>query len=164
VSVGVTVRRAQVGDIPQLVELNALVQAAHVAAEPAVFKPTLPAGVAAWFATGLDSGSLRAWVAVDGEALDGYVTVLTQERDEHVFCYARAWWEVDQLGVRPESRRRGVARALLQAVAAEAEEAGVVQLQLSTWSFNAGAQAAWRHLGFEPQVTRFAIDPRQLRV
>jgi len=164
VSVDVTVRRAAAGDVPQLVELNALVQGAHVAAEPAVFKPALPDEVAAWFTAGLDSGSLLAWVAVGGEALVGYVTVLVQERDEHVFCYARARWEVDQLGVRPEWRRRGVARALLGAVAAEAERAGVAQLQLSTWSFNAAALEAWRHLGFEPQVTRFAIDPRRLGV
>ncbi len=162
-SVSVTVRRAQAGDVPRLVELNALIQGAHVAAEPAVFKPAPPDEVAAWFAAGLDCGSLRAWVAVDGEALVGYVSVLVQTRDEHVFSHARAWWEVDQLGVRPESRRQGVARALLQAVAAEAEKAGVGQLQLSTWSFNTDAQRVWRHLGFEPQAIRFAIDPRQLR-
>lgn len=161
-SADVKVRRAEAGDGPQLVELNALVQGAHVAAEPGVFKPARADEVAAWFAAGFDSGSLRAWVAFAGAELVGYVTVLAQQRDEHVFCYARAWWEVDQLGVRPAWRRRGVARALLHAVAAEAERAGVAQLQLSTWSFNAGALEAWRHLGFEPQATRFAIDPRQL--
>jgi len=163
VSVGVTIRRAELGDVLQLVEMNALVQEAHVAAEPGVFRPGLPDAVAAWFAAGLDSGSVRAWVAVGAAELAGYVTVLVQERDEHVFCYARAWWEVDQLCVRPESRRRGVARRLLQAVAAEVEQADAGQLQLSTWSFNASALEAWRHLGFVPQTTRFAIDPRQLR-
>ena len=161
-SVDVTVRRAQIGDVPQLVELNALVQGVHVAAEPTVFKPTRAGEVAAWFTAGLESGSLLSWVAADRAEVVGYITVLAQQRDAHAFCHARAWWQIDQLGVRPEWRRRGIARALLRAVAAEAGRAGVTQLQLSTWSFNAEALETWGHLGFEPQATRFVIDPRQL--
>lgn len=161
-SVGAAVRPAEARDIPQLVELNGVVQAEHLAAEPAVFKPSQPDEVAAWFTDGLGSGSLRAWVADAGAGLAGYVTVLPQERPEHPFACARSWWEVDQLGVRPEWRRRGVARALLAAVASVALDAGVGELQLSTWSFNTGAQEAWLSLGFEARSTRFAIDPRRL--
>ena len=159
---GVTVRSAQAGDIPQMVELNALVQADHVAARPAVFKPAARDELAAWFAAGLDSGSLHAWVALDGADLVGYVTVHAEQREEHALCYARAWWEVDALVVRPAYRRRGVARALLRMVATAADQAGVGQLQLSTWSFNTGAQEAWRHLGFTPMAIRYAINPRRL--
>ena len=107
-------------------------------------------------------GSLRAWVADGGGELAGYVTVRPQERAEHPFAFARSRWEVDQLGVRPEWRRRGVARGLLGEVAAAAVNAGVGELQLSTWSFNTGAQEAWRCLGFEARSTRYAIDPRRL--
>jgi hypothetical protein len=39
----------------------------------------------------------------------------------------------------------------------------VGELQLSTWSFNTGALEAWRHLGFAPQATRFAVDRRRLK-
>ena len=159
---GVTVRCAQAGDIPQLVELNALVQDDHVAAVPAVFKPAAHDELAAWFAAGLRSGSLQAWVALDGTDLVGYVTVHAEQREEHALCCARAWWEVDALVVCPAYRRRGVARALLRMVATAADQAGVGQLQLSTWSFNTGAQEAWRHLGFTPMMIRYAIDPRRL--
>jgi GNAT superfamily N-acetyltransferase len=162
VSVVATVRPAEARDIPELVQLNALVQAEHVAAEPDVFKPSRFDEVASWFADGLGSGSRRAWVADAGAELAGYVTVFLQERPEHPFAYACSWWEVDQLGVRPEWRRRGVARALLATVATDAEIAGIGELQLSTWSFNTGAQEAWLCLGFEPRTTRFAIEPRQL--
>jgi GNAT superfamily N-acetyltransferase len=162
VSAGVSLRPAEARDIPQLVELNAQVQADHVDAEPAVFKPSRAGEVAAWFSDALAGGSPRVWVAVTGEELAGYVVVLPQERPEHPFAYARSWWEVDQLGVRSECRGRGVARALLAAVAAAALDAGVGELELTTWTFNAGAQEAWVSLGFEPRVIRFAIDARQL--
>jgi GNAT superfamily N-acetyltransferase len=162
VSVDVTVHPADARDIPELVELNALVQAEHVAAEPEVFKPSRPDEVAAWFADGLRSGSLRAWIADGGAELAGYVTVSPQQRPEHPLAYARSWWEVDALAVRPDWRLRGVARALLAVVATEAVDAGVGELQLTTWSFNTGAQQAWKRLGFEPRIVRFTIDPRRL--
>ena len=161
-SVGVTVRLAEARDIPQLVELNAVVQAEHIAAEPDVFKPSRGDEVATWFADGLANGSLRAWVADGGGGLAGYVTVRLQERPEHPFAFARSRWEVDQLGVRPDWRRRGVARGLLAEVARAALDAGVGELQLSTWSFNTGAQEAWLCLGFEARSTRYAIDARRL--
>lgn len=158
----VIVRRAEAGDIPQLVELSAMIQAAHVAAEPAFFKPAQPGETAAWFAVELERGSLSIWVAAEGDDLVGYAVTAPQVRDENVFCYARSWWEVDQLGVRLGWRRRGVARALLTAIAAAGREAGVARLQLSTWSFNTSAQEAWRHLGFEPQASRYDIDLQRL--
>jgi ribosomal protein S18 acetylase RimI-like enzyme len=162
VGVDVTVRQAEAGDSPALAELNGFVQDLHRAYEPAVFKHPDPAEVAAWFAAELDATRVRIWVAATADDIVGYVSVLVETREEHLFCYLRPWWEVDQIGVHPDWRRQGVARALLQAVAAEAEQAGVDRLLLSSWSFNTGAQEAWRHLGFEPQSTRFEVQPRRL--
>jgi diamine N-acetyltransferase len=162
VTADVTTRAAEPRDIPQLVELNALVQAEHVAAEPEVFKPADPDAVASWFAKGLETGSLSIWVADAGAELAGYVAVCPQERAEHPFARARTWWEVDQLGVRTGWRRRGVARALLVVVAGAALQAGVSELELSSWSFNTGAQEAWSRLGFRARTTRYAVDARRL--
>ncbi len=157
----VTVRRAETGDVGALAGLKAQVQEFHRAHEPAVFKPAGLAEVSAWFAACLEADQ-RVWVATASGGLVGYVSVLPQAREEHVFCRARTWWEVDQIAVRPEWRRRGVARALLGAVATDAMLAGVSRLQLSSWAFNHDAQKAFRHLGFEPQATRFEADARQL--
>jgi ribosomal protein S18 acetylase RimI-like enzyme len=158
-----SVRRAEAGDASALAELNGFVQDLHRSHEPAVYTRPEAAEVAAWFLTQLDDDHVRMWVATAGGASVGYVSVLVKAREGHLFCHARAWWEVDQIGVHPAWRRRGVARALLRVVAADAEQAGVDRLLLSSQSFNTGAQEAWRHLGFEPQTTRFAIDPRRLR-
>jgi ribosomal protein S18 acetylase RimI-like enzyme len=159
----VLVRRAEAGDVPALAELNRFVQDFHRAHEPAVYTCPEPADVAAWFITQLDSGNVRMWVATVREDVVGYVAVLLESWDEHLFCRARAWREVDQIGVHPNWRRRGIARALLRVVAEDAERDGVDRLLLSSWSFNTVAQEAWRHLGFEPQSTYFKVDPRRLR-
>jgi ribosomal protein S18 acetylase RimI-like enzyme len=159
----VLVRRAETGDARALAELNRFVQDFHREHEPAVYTSPATDDVAAWFTSQLDSDGVRMWVATDGEVVVGYVAVLTESWDEHLFCNARAWREVDQIGVHPDWRRRGIARALLRVVAEDAERDGVGRLLLSSWSFNTGAQEAWRHLGFEPQSTYFRVDPRRLR-
>jgi ribosomal protein S18 acetylase RimI-like enzyme len=162
VSGDLSVRRAEARDASALAELNRFVQDLHRTHEPKVYKSPADTEVAAWFVTQLDADKVRMWVATAGGLPIGYVSVLVETWEGHLFCHARSWWEVDQIGVHPDWRRRGVARALLRAVAADAEQAGVDRLLLSSWSFNTGAQEAWRHLGFEPQSTYFKVDPRRL--
>jgi GNAT superfamily N-acetyltransferase len=53
-----------------------------------------------------------------------------------------------QIGVDPGVRRRGIGRALLEAVELKAPELGVQQVALDTWSFNASAQAFFLEPGF----------------
>jgi hypothetical protein len=52
--------------------------------------------VAAWFVTQLDAEHVRMWVATAGGVPVGYVSVLAEAWEGHLFCHARAWWEVDQ--------------------------------------------------------------------
>jgi ribosomal protein S18 acetylase RimI-like enzyme len=162
VSDDVLVRAAEADDAPALAELNRFVQDFHRAHEPAVYTDPEPAEVVARFTSQLGSGDVRFWVATVQGVVVGYVAVLTESWDAHLFCRARAWREVDQIGVHPDWRRRGIARALLRVAAEDAERDGVDRLLLSSWSFNTGAQEAWRHLGFEPQSTYFRVDPRRL--
>jgi GNAT superfamily N-acetyltransferase len=162
VSVELSVRRAEAGDAAALAELNGFVQDVHRSHEPAVYKSPEAAEVAAWFVTQLDAERVRMWVATARGEPVGYVSVLVEAWEGHLFCHARAWWEIDQIGVHPDWRRRGVAHALLRAVAADAEQSGVDRLLVSSQSFNTGAHETWRHLGFEPQSTYFRVDPRRL--
>ena len=60
--------------------------------------------------------------------------------------------------VRPEARRRGMARALMEAVL-EAARGSVEQLTLAVVSDNAAALALYRGLGFEV----YGTEPRALR-
>jgi ribosomal protein S18 acetylase RimI-like enzyme len=67
-------------------------------------------------------------------------------------------YEVNQLGVRAEARRRGIVRALIQCVLAQARVAGVSEVTLKSWSFNEDAQQAFRRVGFRPEVVQFVIN------
>jgi ribosomal-protein-alanine N-acetyltransferase len=61
--------------------------------------------------------------------------------------------EIADVAVAPAARRRGVARSLLERIAAEMMEAGVRALYLEVRESNAAARALYRALGFE-QVGR----------
>lgn len=56
---------------------------------------------------------------------------------------------LNDLFVRPEARRSGVARLLLEAAAGRAREAGAIRLTLSTAHTNTAAQALYTSAGWE---------------
>ena len=58
---------------------------------------------------------------------------------------------MDDLYVRPGSRRTGLATALFRAAEREARARGAVRLDLMVWSFNESALAFYRSLGMRPQ-------------
>jgi ribosomal-protein-alanine N-acetyltransferase len=72
-------------------------------------------------------------------ALVGYVVALVMA-DEG---------EIADVAVAPAARRRGVARALLDRVAADARDAGVGALYLEVRESNSAARALYGSLGFE---------------
>ncbi|NHI18919.1 GNAT family N-acetyltransferase [Phycicoccus endophyticus] len=63
---------------------------------------------------------------------------------------AAAWGGVAAMWVAPRARRRGVASAVLGALAREAAGRGVRSMHLQTDVDNAGAQALYRRAGFVP--------------
>ena len=68
---------------------------------------------------------------------------------------ARPLVNVHDLGVRPEHRGRGVGRALLAAVEAEARRHGACKVTLEVLSGNEAAKALYAALGF----ATYALDP-----
>lgn len=60
------------------------------------------------------------------------------------------FWQLRDLYVLPESRRRGVAAALVRAVSDAATAAGATRLSLVTEPDNHAALGLYRRLGFEP--------------
>jgi ribosomal protein S18 acetylase RimI-like enzyme len=58
--------------------------------------------------------------------------------------------------VSPEFRRKGVARTLIERVAAEARAIGIREIELNSWSFNTGAHDTFRALGFRTQIVHFS--------
>ncbi len=69
--------------------------------------------------------------------------------------------EILTLAVRPAARRRGLGRALVQAAAAGAHEAGAESLFLEVAADNAAAIALYAECGFEPVGRRNAYYRRR---
>ncbi len=156
----VVIRRAQVPDIEELVRLNDIVQKMHVERRPDTFRPPGAGEVAAWFAARLEDPNARVWIAELEARPVGYVLALFMVREASVFLRARSWCEVDQLAVDASARRRGVARALVAALAQEAHAVGVTELKAQTWGFNEASRRTFESLGFEVENVRFRRDAR----
>lgn len=58
--------------------------------------------------------------------------------------------EITDLGVRPEARRRGIGRRLVEAATGWVRDQGVDRIEIQVATGNAEGQAFWRALGYAP--------------
>lgn len=151
----VTIRRAGPGDEIVLAAIGSSVHELHVTNEPEYFKRLDSDRLQSWFATLLARPTARVWLATHGTAAIGYVAAEIRAREANPFSPPRRWIEVDQLGVLPSHRRKGVARTLIGKVLEEARGERIDELSLGVWSFNSVAREAFERLGFRPTLTRF---------
>ena len=153
------IRPARAHDAELLARLNSTIHELHVRARPDFFKPTRPTEVVEWFRSLLEKASTRCWIAEVGPDAAGYLLMTEHERPENVFCIARHWHEIDHVGVEPAFRGQGIGRALIQTALAAAAATGTADVELASWSFNAGAHALFERCGFSPRSLRFHTKP-----
>lgn len=151
----ITVRQADHRDVELLVDLSRIAQELHAAAEPEYFKRHEPGAVAKVFRSNLQRPEVQVWIANIDEAAVGYAVVAVHDRPKNAICQARRFCFLEEIAVSPAHRRKGVARALVDRVLTEARSQGVPDVELTCWSFNADAQAAFKSLGFRPMMVRF---------
>ena len=151
----ITIRRAVAGDETALAGVAAVVQRLHFVERPDVFKPANVDALRDWFRWALRHDHRRILLAHAAGTPVGYAVVQEGERDEDAFALPRRWREVDQLAVVPTHRKRGVARALIEHIAAAAVADGVPALELNTWAFNQPARDVFRRLGFVERSVRY---------
>lgn len=151
----IAIRAAAPGDETALAGIAAVVQELHFAARPDVFKAVDVGALRTWFRSALGDAEPRIVLAEVLGTAAGYAVVNDLDRDENVFAHSRRWREVEQLAVLPAYRGRGVARDLIEHVAASARADGVESLELNTWTFNQTAREAFQRLGFVERSVRF---------
>lgn len=151
----IAIRSAAAGDEGTLARIAAVVQQLHFVERPDVFKAVNMEALTEWFRQALGSNHGHTLLAEEGGVAVGYAVVQEGGRHEDAFALPRRWREVDQLGVLPTQRRRGVARALIEHIAAAARADGIPALELNTWAFNQAARQAFRRLGFAERSVRY---------
>jgi ribosomal protein S18 acetylase RimI-like enzyme len=143
------IRRADKQDVDALAALNAHVQSIHAAAVPSLFRNEPPAlEVAEAFRGWLEDPAAFVLIAQEGLPC-GYIYAQFLERPESWIRPAFRVCNISHIAVRPESRRKGVARQLIAAVEEEAARRGVTRIELDVWSFNREARETFLRIGFE---------------
>jgi ribosomal protein S18 acetylase RimI-like enzyme len=78
-----------------------------------------------------------------------------KRQEENVYVYARSWREIEEIAVRAEHRRRGVAGALLRQIEIATQADGISVVELNAWTFNSVARSSFERLGFVPKNIRY---------
>jgi ribosomal protein S18 acetylase RimI-like enzyme len=100
---------------------------------------------AAWLDANIEDRRIEAFVAqVDGEFV-GFATVATVPASPRLGCF----WQIRDLCVAPGHRRRGIARALLDAIRDAATAASAVRVSLLTEADNEAALRLYAASGYE---------------
>ncbi len=84
------------------------------------------------------------WLAQDG---DDFIGVVTAFAGYSTFA-AKPRWNIHDVAVNPSGRGKGVGRAMLERVLADAEQAGAVAVSLEVRHDNAPARHLYASLGF----------------
>ena len=151
-------------DIRQAISTDALclsslcmdVQRLHAEHHPDVFQmPQSEDFAVSFFEEMLLDPTVRIFIAdEDGESL-GYILCKLVERPVNPFTFAARSLHVDQISVRPTSRRHGVGLALMQQTEMLAKEWNIQRIQLDSWDFNLNAHAFFERMGFQKFNFRF---------
>jgi ribosomal protein S18 acetylase RimI-like enzyme len=78
----------------------------------------------------------------------GYAYAEVIHRPENSSHYANDMVYLHHISVRPAHRKRGLGRALMDAVRSAASERGITLVALDVWAFNEEARAFFRRQGF----------------
>ena len=150
----IEVRAATHDDVDALAEIWPSVHDKHVRANPGYHKPLAP-GAARRLSEGLFAReSMRVFLAFLDGAPVGFLAAVLGERPERDSTYARRIVFVDTIAVMESAQGRGCGKALMDAAAAMAREAGATSVELEVWDFNEQARGFFAAQGFGPMYAR----------
>jgi ribosomal protein S18 acetylase RimI-like enzyme len=153
------VRHARADDFETVRRHYGMVQDAHAAHMPGVFRPRLQWDFPfAYFEQYLNGNNLLLIAEVDGQPVGSLLATLGTVGDQHHFLQRRSatiWYVFTE----PAQRRRGIAHSLISAAAEWADAKDAESIDLSVWSFNVEALALYRKLGFALARTDMTIKP-----
>jgi GNAT superfamily N-acetyltransferase len=151
------IRRATPDDALTVATLGAVIQASHAPERPDWFKPANPAGAVEMYREMLCDPNVTVFLAEEGDDALGFLMAVTHRRPDTPLSFAQTVLEIDQIGVDPAARRRGVGHALFEAARELADEVSAYRLVLTTWVFNHGAHRFFESEGFAIELHRMAL-------
>jgi GNAT superfamily N-acetyltransferase len=145
-------------DSQQLAALSEQVQQLHHELYPKIFKPFDEKAIAGFFETVFVEREAKAFLAVDGETVLGYVLLIITDLNENPFLYPRSYVTLDQLLVLEQYRGQGVAKLLLEQAIAYTREQQIDRIELNHWTMNHAARSFFNRSGFKYSRESMAMD------
>lgn len=151
----VSVRLAKLDDAESIAQLTAEVQQLHIKAHPQLFRPAHEVLFSKNKLAALlkDSNNIVGVAQAEGEIV-GHVYAEVIHRAKNAFRHAESTIYVHQIGVREESRRRGIGSALMNFIEEQAAALGVNAIGLDHWAFNTSARDFFEARGFTPSQVK----------
>lgn len=97
---------------------------------------------------------LVAPAATPGEGLDGFLAAQVKRLPPHLATDRPKVGFISELFVRPDARRRGTGRALVEAAFDWFRRADVGSIELHVLVGNEGGRRFWEQLGFVPELVQ----------
>jgi ribosomal protein S18 acetylase RimI-like enzyme len=147
--VGVSVRRANLSDVPTITQL-VVDEASEVVAREPTFRyiPDAP-NVERRYASRVRDPGRAVFVAVIDQAFVGFVdAVLVEKVDAGAYLAPGLDVYIEEVIVTSDARRRGVGTLLIRAVEEWAKEAGARMVTLDTHVTNESARRLYATLGY----------------
>jgi len=143
------IRIATIEDAAELAQLNKEVHSIHVENVPDVFRLPSEPEMIETFRMFIGHPDNKGFVALKDGVIVGYAILMKRHIPQNPFCKMREYVELDQICVKSQLRKMGIARQLVERAVEYAKHIGYKDLQLTVWGFNQNAQKSFASLGFE---------------
>ena len=145
-----SVRRAEIKDIPGILDLLVQVDMVHHNGRPDLFKGPATKYNEWELKQILSDPGTPVFVCVEGEKVIGHAFCIhKQEINDNILTDIKTLY-IDDICVDENARGQGVGRALYDHILDYAREAGCYNVTLNVWSCNPGAMAFYEKLGMVP--------------
>jgi PhnO protein len=151
------IRKATVDDAASIAILGADIQQMHHEQRPDWFKPANDKTTVEMYREMLTNAAFTVYIAEEGKEPLGFVAAVVHQRPHTPLGWAQTVLEVDQIGVAPSARRRGVGHALFTVVRELADEVSADRIGLTTWVFNFDAHRFFEAEGLETEMLRMSM-------
>ena len=151
------IRRANIVDIPRLMDLLHQVNMVHHHLRPELFKPNTTKYSEQELETLLGDESKPIFVYDDGEVLGYAFCQITQVKNDRLLQDRKSLY-LDDLCVDETARGRHIGSALFELVRDYAKSIGCHAVTLNVWAGNDAAMQFYQSKGMQPQKTGMEME------
>lgn len=150
------IRRAEIKDIPGIIELLHQVDMVHHVLRPDLFKPNTTKYDEQELETLMSDENKLVFVFEDGMILGHAFCLVTEVKDDKLLQDIKTLY-IDDICVDEKARGKHVGKALYEYVRDYAQSIGCNNITLNVWDGNDAALSFYRNMGMKVQKTTMEI-------